>query len=127
MSSSQAFLLSSPIGPLRKKSRFTYKQLALLSQASTSCPLRCISLIDLDAFYAQCEMVRLGVAEDQPLAVQQWQGLIAINYPARKFGITRFLPISEAKKLCPELICQHVATWREGESEWKVRIGAHVK
>ena len=120
MSSSQPFLASSPIGPIRKKSRFTFKQLNLLSQSSTSCPLRCIAHIDLDAFYAQCEMVRLAVPEDQPLAVQQWQGLIAINYPARKFGITRFLPLSEAKKLCPELICQHVQTWREGESEPKV-------
>jgi DNA polymerase eta len=31
-----------------------------------------IAHVDLDAFYAQCEMVRLGVAKDQPLAVQQW-------------------------------------------------------
>lgn len=35
-------------------------------------PLRVVAHIDLDAFYAQCEMVRLGVAEDVPLAVQQW-------------------------------------------------------
>lgn len=39
---------------------------------STSTPLRVIAHIDLDAFYSQCEMVRLGVDEDQPLAVQQW-------------------------------------------------------
>jgi DNA polymerase eta len=44
--------------------------------------------MDYDAFYPQCEMVRLGVAEDQPLAVQQWQGLITINYPARDFGLS---------------------------------------
>lgn len=35
-----------------------------------ACPLRVIAHIDLDAFYAQCEGVRLGIAEDQPLAVQ---------------------------------------------------------
>lgn len=29
-----------------------------------------IAHIDLDAFYAQCEGVRLNIAEDQPLAVQ---------------------------------------------------------
>ncbi|KUJ09219.1 DNA/RNA polymerase [Mollisia scopiformis] len=63
-------------------------------------------------------MVRLGVAEDQPLAVQQWQGLIAINYPARKFGLNRHVNISEAKKLCPTLIMQHVATWKFGEEKW---------
>ena len=80
-----------------------------------------IAHIDLDAFYAQCEMVRLGVAEDQPLAVQQWQGLIAINYPARAFGLNRHVVITEAKKLCPQLIMQHVATWREGDDKWAYR------
>ena len=54
-----------------RHSKFTYKQLAHLA-ASSTCPLRVIAHIDLDAFYAQCEMVRLGVPEDQPLAVQQW-------------------------------------------------------
>jgi DNA polymerase eta len=75
MSSSQPFLPSSPLSTShgrRRKSRFTYKQLAQLAASSTACPLRVIAHIDLDAFYAQCEMVRLGVAEDQPLAVQQW-------------------------------------------------------
>ena len=65
--------------------------------------------------------MRLGVAEDLPLAVQQWAGLIAVNYPARKFGVTRFLDLAEAKKLCPQLICQHVATWKEGEDKWAYR------
>jgi DNA polymerase eta len=46
------------------------------------------------------------------------QGLIAINYPARKLGLNRFVTIQEAKKLCPNLICQHVATWREGDTKW---------
>ena len=121
MSSSQPFITSSPINPARRRSRFTFKQLHLLSQSSTSCPLRVIAHIDLDAFYAQCEVVRLGVAEDQPLAVQQWEGLIAVNYAARKFGITRFHDLAEAKKLCPQLICQHVATWKEGEDKWAYR------
>ncbi|MCJ1401352.1 DNA-directed DNA polymerase eta rad30 [Xylographa trunciseda] len=141
MSSSQPFLHSSPLsqphsgGGLRK-SRFTYKHLSQLSLSSTACPLRVIAHIDLDAFYAQCEMVRLNVPEDQPLAVQvwkdsssenrgtwltssqQWQGLIAINYPARKFGMNRHITITEAKKLCPNLIMQHVATWKEGDEKW---------
>ncbi|ERF73078.1 hypothetical protein EPUS_06539 [Endocarpon pusillum Z07020] len=122
MSSSQPFITSSPIvaGP-RRKSKFTFKHLSLLSQSSTSCPLRVVAHIDLDAFYAQCEMIRLGVAEDQPLAVQQWQGLIAVNYPARSFGLNRFIAIPEAKKLCPQLIMQHVATWREGDDKWAYR------
>ena len=73
MSSSQPFLASSPISPARgrrRKSRFTYKHLAQLGLSSTACPLRVIAHIDLDAFYAQCEGVRLNIPEDQPLAVQ---------------------------------------------------------
>ncbi|KAI0424851.1 sister chromatid cohesion protein Eso1 [Xylaria sp. FL1042] len=118
-SPSPSFQASSPIhGTARRKSQFTYRQLGLLASYSTSSPLRVIAHVDLDAFYAQCEMVRLGIGEDQPLAVQQWQGLIAVNYPARKFGIGRHCTVTEAKKLCPHLIAQHVATWKEGEEKW---------
>ncbi|KAL8762835.1 MAG: hypothetical protein Q9184_001221 [Pyrenodesmia sp. 2 TL-2023] len=118
---SPPFIPSSPISPSvghLRKSRFTYKHLSQLALSSTTSPLRVIAHIDLDAFYAQCEGVRLGIAEDQPLAVQQWQGLIAINYPARKYGLTRHITITEAKKLCPDLIMQHVATWKEGDAKW---------
>ncbi|KAK5259758.1 N-acetyltransferase eso1 [Exophiala xenobiotica] len=125
MSSSQPFALSSPIvGGSRKKSRFTYKHLHLLGQSSVTCPLRVIALIDYDAFYAQCEMVRLRVAESQPLAVQQWQGLIAINYPAREYGLNRHVTVTEAKNKCPEIVVQHVATWREGDTKWAYRDDA---
>ena len=75
MSSSQPFQASSPLSagePRRKKSKFTYRQLSQLAVSATNCPLRVIAHVDLDAFYAQCEMIRLGVNEDQPLAVQQW-------------------------------------------------------
>jgi DNA polymerase eta len=75
MSSSQSFQASSPLfagDTRRRKSRFTFKHLSQLALSSVTCPLRVIAHVDLDAFYAQCEMVRLGVAEDQPLAVQQW-------------------------------------------------------
>ena len=125
MSSSQDYFQSSPVTPSRRrKSKFTFRQFQQLSQFNPTNPLRVIAHIDLDAFYAQCEMVRLGVAEDQPLAVQQWQGLIAINYPARKFGLSRHVTTTEAKKLCPELVMQHVATWKEGEDRWAYREDA---
>ncbi|KAJ7116403.1 DNA polymerase eta [Mycena epipterygia] len=79
-------------------------------------PLRVIALCDSDAFYAACEMVRLGIP-DKPLVVLQWQMLIAVNYPARKFGITRMMNIQDAKERCPELVVIHVATYKEGEKE----------
>ncbi|KAI5257972.1 sister chromatid cohesion protein Eso1 [Aureobasidium subglaciale] len=119
--SSPNYLKSSPVSlssQRRRKSAFSYRQLSQLASSATSCPLRVIAHIDLDAFYAQCEMVRLGIPPDKPLAVQQWQGLIAINYPARAFGLNRHVTITEAVKLCPGLIMQHVATWKEGDEKW---------
>ncbi|EXL95473.1 hypothetical protein NOF04DRAFT_10487 [Fusarium oxysporum II5] len=112
----------------RRRSQFTYRQFSQLASSNTSNPLRVIAHIDLDAFYAQCETVRLGIPEDKPLAVQQWQGLIAVNYPAREFGIGRHCNVEEAKKLCPELTVQHVATWREGDDKWAYRedAAAHI-
>jgi DNA polymerase eta len=121
MSSPAPFASSSHsiVSPRRiPKSRFTYKQLNQLKTFSTTTPLRAIAHIDLDAFYAQCETVRLGVDPGKPLAVQQWQALIAVNYPARAYGLNRHITSSEAKKLCPDLILQHVATWKEGEETW---------
>ncbi|KAJ5461371.1 uncharacterized protein N7458_002923 [Penicillium daleae] len=105
-----------------KRSRYTHRQLHLLRQGSTATPLRAIAHIDLDAFYAQCEMVRLGTPRDTPLAVRQWESLIAINYAARPFGISRMMTAAEARKACPNIILQHVATFREGEGgRWAYR------
>lgn len=53
------------------------------------------------------------------------QSLIAINYPARQSGIgSRLGSVADAKKACPELIAQHVATWREGDDKWAYRDDA---
>ena len=89
MTSSQPFLASSPISPAagrKRKSRFTYKHLSQLSLSSTTCPLRVIAHIDLDAFYAQCEGVRLGIAEDQPLAVQVCNNHTLIRHKTNIFS-----------------------------------------
>ncbi|KIO34646.1 hypothetical protein M407DRAFT_209923 [Tulasnella calospora MUT 4182] len=94
----------------------TYRHL-LTNKMGVLDPLRVVALCDLDAFYAAAEQVRLNIDPELPLAVQQWQGLIAVNYPARKFGITRMETVTEAKKKCPELVLVHVATFKEGESE----------
>ncbi|KAI7893560.1 uncharacterized protein EV154DRAFT_501589 [Mucor mucedo] len=72
---------------------------------------RCILHIDLDCFYSQVEQVRLGIPFDTPAAVQQWRGLIAVNYAARKAGIARHSDIAEAKRLCPDIKLLHVATY----------------
>lgn len=110
---------------ITSNSRYTYRHFHLLRQSSVTNPLRVIAHLDLDAFYAQCEVVRLGTPRNTPLAVQQWESLIAINYPARPFGVTRMLSATEAKKRCPDLVLQHVATFREGEGgRWAYRDDA---
>ena len=70
----------------------------------------CIIHLDLDCYYAQVEHLRLGIPSHVPLAVQQWQGLIAVNYAAREKGVTRFMRIHEALKACPDLQLVHVKT-----------------
>lgn len=55
-----------------RRSQFTYRHLSQLASFGTANPLRVVAHVDLDAFYAQCEMVRLGLPKETPLAVQQW-------------------------------------------------------
>lgn len=50
---------------------------------------RVVLLLDMDCFYAQCETVRLGLDQSLPLALVQWRSALAVNYPAREFGIKR--------------------------------------
>ncbi|KAG0319036.1 DNA-directed DNA polymerase eta rad30 [Dissophora globulifera] len=60
----------------------------------------------------------LGLSPDIPLVSQQWNAIIAVNYSARKFGITRLHHnVFDAKQLCPELVCAHVATLGPGDSQ----------
>ncbi|KAG0084587.1 DNA-directed DNA polymerase eta rad30 [Podila epicladia] len=72
---------------------------------------KCFVHIDL-------EQMRLGLTADVPLVSQQWNAIIAVNYAARKFGITRLHhSVFDAKLLCPDLVCAHVATLGPGDSE----------
>lgn len=64
----------------------------------------------MDAFFAQVEQVRINLPPETPLVTVQWQGVIAVNYPARKFGITRFLSLKECLAKCPDLVSVHVPT-----------------
>lgn len=61
--------------------------------ATTTTPVdsrRVILLLDLDCFYAQCECLRLGFDSSQtPLALLQWNSVLAVTYPARALGIQR--------------------------------------
>ncbi|KAI8808330.1 hypothetical protein BJ742DRAFT_853689 [Cladochytrium replicatum] len=84
---------------------------------------RVILHVDLDCFYAQVEHRRLDIPHSEPLCVQQWQSLIAVNYAARARGVRRFHTAEEAKKICPEVRLVHVATFVEGEMVPRYREG----
>ncbi|EEY68622.1 uncharacterized protein PITG_18642 [Phytophthora infestans T30-4] len=71
---------------------------------------RVIIHLDLDCFYAQVEQRRLHIPDGQPVAVQQWGSLLAVNYDARKFGVERGDFIDDAKKKCPQIHLPHVDT-----------------
>ncbi|OLL26007.1 N-acetyltransferase eso1 [Neolecta irregularis DAH-3] len=98
-------------------SRFSFRHLApaAMRAPARDSPLRVIAHIDLDAFYSQVELVRLQLSPDTPLAVQQWRSIIAVNYPARAFGLTRHETIESALLKCPHLVLQHVQTWKEDQ------------
>ena len=52
------------------------------------------------------------------MAVQQWEGLIAVNYAARAAGITRHMRVKEAKQQCPDLKTVHVQTLGISDAPW---------
>ena len=85
--------------------------------------MRCIVHLDLDAFYAAVEHVRKNIPKNEPLGVQQWNHLIAVNYPAREFNVKR-MHVDEAKKLCPQIHCVHVDTIGDGKFK-KAQLGPY--
>ncbi|KAJ1965189.1 N-acetyltransferase eso1 [Dipsacomyces acuminosporus] len=62
----------------------------------------------------QRAIIHIDLDASVPLAVQQWQGLIAVNYPAREKGVKRMDTPSEARDKCPDIRLVHVPTFTEG-------------
>jgi DNA polymerase eta len=65
----------------------------------------------MDCFYCQVEQIRLKIPSTTPLAVQQWDSVIAVNYPARHAGVTRHSSYRDCLVKCPELLLVHVPTY----------------
>lgn len=102
-------------------SRFTAGDLRELRDPSTSylSRLSAVAHIDLDAFYAQCEQIRLNLPSVRPVVCRQWNSVIAVGYSARKFGVKRGMLVDEVSRLCPEVVLAHVATFKKGEINWR--------
>ncbi|XP_003691455.1 DNA polymerase eta [Apis florea] len=78
---------------------------------------RIVVLIDMDCFFCQVETKLQPQYIGKPLAVvqyNQWQlgGIIAVNYEAREYGVTRHMRGEEAKEKCPDLILVSVPCLR---------------
>ncbi len=62
--------------------------------------------IDLNAFFASCEMAENPKLKNIPLGIgpKNDRGILTTaNYEARKFGVRSAMPLSEAKQLCPQI------------------------
>ncbi|KAL6437938.1 hypothetical protein ACFW04_004324 [Cataglyphis niger] len=78
---------------------------------------RIVVLIDMDCFFCQVETKLQPQHEGKPLAVvqyNQWKmgGIIAVNYEARSFGVTRHMRGKEAKEKCPNIVLVSVPCLR---------------
>ncbi|CAL1688850.1 unnamed protein product [Lasius platythorax] len=78
---------------------------------------RIVVLIDMDCFFCQVETKLQPQHEGKPLAVvqyNQWEmgGIIAVNYQARSFGVTRHMRGREAKEKCPDIVLVSVPCLR---------------
>lgn len=102
------------------ESTFTYKDLKFLENpiVAYQLPLAVVAHVDLNAFFAQVEQVRLNLTADDPVVCAQWQSLIAVSYAARKFGIGRMDTIQSARQKCPNIIIAHAAVFKKGDSYW---------
>ena len=60
-----------------------------------------VVLLDCDAFYSQCEELRLGLSGNEPLAVTQKHIVVTCNYPARSHGLKKLQLVDDARSACP--------------------------
>lgn len=104
-----------------QQSRFKVRDLLALANPKRAylSPLAVISHIDVNAFFAQVEQIRLGLSREDPVVCVQWSSLIAVSYAARSYGIGRMDTIETAKLKCPQLIAAHTAVFKKGENFWR--------
>jgi DNA polymerase iota len=65
---------------------------------------RLIIHFDYDCFYASVVENENPALKSVPLAIQQKQIVVTCNYEARRRGLRKLQLITEAKKVCPEVV-----------------------
>lgn len=69
--------------------------------------MRKIIHLDMDAFYASVELKDRPELQHLPVVISSHHPravIVAASYPARAFGLRSAMPMSQAKKRCPQLI-----------------------
>eukprot|EP00879_Flechtneria_rotunda_P028199 GHRR01030287.1.p1 GENE.GHRR01030287.1~~GHRR01030287.1.p1 ORF type:complete len:133 (+),score=35.19 GHRR01030287.1:548-946(+) len=60
---------------------------------------QCILHMDVDSLFCQVEVLRNPWLRDIPLAIQQHEDVIAINYPAKQAGVKKHMKPKEAQAI----------------------------
>ena len=60
--------------------------------------------VDMDMFYAACELRDRPDLKEKPVAVGDYSMIQTSNYVARKWGVRSAMPGFMGKQLCPQLI-----------------------
>lgn len=111
---------STDLKTVPQPTKFSVFDLESLSNPSIAykLPLAVIALVDMNAFFAQVEQIRLNLSIDDPVVCVQWLTLIAVSYAARKYGINRMDNVKSAREKCPEVILAHAAVFKKGNPYW---------
>eukprot|EP00882_Tetradesmus_deserticola_P011155 GHRQ01011801.1.p2 GENE.GHRQ01011801.1~~GHRQ01011801.1.p2 ORF type:complete len:128 (+),score=39.89 GHRQ01011801.1:656-1039(+) len=81
----------------------------------------CVLHVDVDSFFCQVEELRCPSLSGRPVAVQQHQDIIAVNYPARQAGVKKHMPPAQARSLLTAAggLVVHVFTEPDGRVSYR--------
>jgi DNA polymerase IV len=93
---------------------------------------RCVAHLDMDAFYVSVELRRRPELQGRPVIVAGTGPRAVVttaSYEARKFGVGSAMPVSRARRLCPDgvYLTPDFAYYREASKELMAIVRAHVE
>lgn len=99
------------VGPLQRDSLRSLSSFEESANANDVETTKVIFHVDMDSFYASCELASKPEFKEKPFIVgadpKDGKGrgvVLTCNYAARKFGVHSAMPISRAWELCPHAI-----------------------